>query len=510
MKIMKSIYKIVCCTVLVAGLSSCVNNWLDLKPADSIIAEGAIQSSSDLSSLRVGMYKALKGTSDFKDYYGARMFVYGEVRGEDLQYDETNGSGRALFFYQMNYTTASEFNSNGIWQSPYITIGRANRIIEAAENGSLSDKEEKKELIAQYAAEARVLRALAHFDLVRIYGKPYTADQGASLGVPVSTTVLAAEEHVARNTVAEVYKQVIEDLTNAIDSNSLPQDPTTGYVNQWAAKALLTRVYLTMGNNTEALKVAEDIIEHSPYELWTRDQYVSAWSKSDSKHGNEMIFELSITNSQDWTDREGISYLYKENAGDLPGYGDIVATKRFVEDLQSDPSDIRQSIFVKAEGEDQAAIYGSYPVYLNKFNAGNGDVRYANIPMLRLSEVYLSAAEAAFKDNDKVKAADYLNDIIEKRTTDLAKQVTVSTVSLERILMERRKELVGEGQRFFDAMRNNETITRYTSETDKGWHSSLVQEVRSYNRDYYKALSAIPQNELDANPALKEQQNPGY
>ena len=69
---------------------------------------------------------------------------------------------------------------------------------------------------------------------------------------------------------------------------------------------------------------------------------------------------------------------------------------------------------------------------------------------------------------------------------------------------------MGEGQRFFDAVRNNETITRYTDDGHRGWHDVLTEEARSYNRDYYKSLAAFPSYETDTNPALKAQQNPGY
>ena len=82
--------------------------------------------------------------------------------------------------------------------------------------------------------------------------------------------------------------------------------------------------------------------------------------------------------------------------------------------------------------------------------------------------MYLNAAEAAAKLNDKASTVKYLNEIIKNRTDDTKQLVTESTATLERVLLERRKELVGEGQRFFDAMRNNETITRYTNEDVDG------------------------------------------
>lgn len=125
-----------------------------------------------------------------------------------------------------------------------------------------------------------------------------------------------------------------------------------------------------------------------------------------------------------------------------------------------------------------------------------------------LSEVYLIASEGAFKAGNTAKAVQYLNDLLKNRTSDASRLVTASTITAARISLERRKELVGEGQRFFDAIRNNETITRYTNESDRGWSAVLPADVRSYNRDYFKALAAIPSYEIDANKNIK--QNDGY
>ena len=100
--------------------------------------------------------------------------------------------------------------------------------------------------------------------------------------------------------------------------------------------------------------------------------------------------------------------------------------------------------------------------------------------------------------------------LAENRTDDTKQLVTESTATLERVLLERRKELVGEGQRFFDAMRNNETITRYTNEDEKGWHYSINKESQVFDRSYFRAILPIPVSETNANPILKAQQNPGY
>ena len=497
------------CAILAASLSSCVNDWLDVAPSDGTDADAALTSSSDLAAARTGMYAALKGNSNLVDYYGQQFFVYGDVHaGDDYQYNNLGGSNRASFYYDMNYQTASEFSSstsssNVAWKSPYIVIGRANRIIAAAEGGALSDAAEAKATIDQYAAEAKVLRALAHFDLVRIYGKPYTEDQGASLGVPLVTGVLESNAKPARSTVAEVYTQVVKDLTEAISSNALATETEPGYVSVWGAKAILSRVYLNMGDYANALSVAEDIIKNSGAALWTRDQYFKAWDAS-TPNESEFLFRLNVAGSTDNNDLNGIGNLQQRD-----GYKEMVATKKFVDMLTSDPEDVRNEMFLPATAAKEVATYGTNKVYLNKLRGQGGNLRNVTIvPIIRLSEVYLTAAECAFRNNDKTKAVEYLNDLVKNRTTTEASLATVDNITLERILIERRKELIGEGQRYFDALRNNETITRYTSEADKGWHKTLSKDAQSFNRDYFKAIAAIPQAEINANPNIK--QNTGY
>lgn len=497
------------CAILAASLSSCVNDWLDVAPSDGTDADAALTSSSDLAAARTGMYAALKGNSNLVDYYGQQFFVYGDVHaGDDYQYNNIGGSNRASFYYDMTYQTASEFSSstsssNVAWKSPYIVIGRANRIIAAAEGGALSDAAEAKATIDQYAAEAKVLRALAHFDLVRIYGKPYTEDQGASLGVPLVTEVLESNAKPARSTVAEVYTQVVKDLTEAISSNALATETEPGYVSVWGAKAILSRVYLNMGDYANALSVAEDIIKNSGAALWTRDQYFKAWDAS-TPNESEFLFRLNVAGSTDNNDLNGIGNLQQRD-----GYKEMVATKKFVDMLTSDPKDVRNDMFLPATAAKEVATYGTNKVFLNKLRGQGGNLRNVTIvPIIRLSEVYLTAAECAFRNNDKTKAVEYLNDLVKNRTTTEASLATVDNITLERILIERRKELIGEGQRYFDALRNNETITRYTSEADKGWHKTLSKEAQSFDRDYFKAIAAIPQAEINANPNIK--QNTGY
>ncbi len=490
----KNILKSLVFGLAAVALSSCANNWLDTEPSNGVDAGSAIATDEDLYNARTAMYQMFKGTSSYTDYYAARMWYYAEVRGEDMQ-NEPSGS-RTTSLYAMTYRTASDAPS--IWSTPYRVIRRATRVIEAAESNNLTGDQAS---IAQYGAEARVLRALAHFDLVRIYGQTYTADNGASLGVPIVKTPLDIAETLGRNTVAEVYDFVIDELNAAISSNALPKDITTGYINEWAAKAVLARVYLTKGDNAQAFSTAEDIIKNSPYELWTNEEYAGAWKESSPAHIKEPIFEIAITSTNDWTDREGIAYLYSEQ-----GYADVILTKSFLNMMSEDADDCRWGVMVAPQVGDFIAKYGTDRVFLNKYQEMN---TFNDLPVIRLSEMYLIAAEAAAKTSNGENAAKYLN-AIAQRANPNAPAVAAADATVARISIERRKELVGEGHRLFDAMRNNETIVRYTSEADKGYHTSLLKEAQSFDRTFYKVLLPIPQAEIDVNPVIAEQQNPGY
>lgn len=495
---MKKIYSIFAIIFAAVMLYSCSNDWLNTEPASGINADGAIGNYIDLLNARTGMYDGLQGTSNKSTYYGARMIYYGDVRGDDMQAQKAGNRSSAL--YQMDYNAD---NAPNMWNVPYEVLRRSNRVIEAIDEDKISDGTQAD--INKIYAEALVVRALVHFDLVRVYGQTYTADNGASLGVPVMTKPLAATELPTRNTVKEVYDQVIADLTTAIGNNALPTTKTPGYINAWTAKSLLSRVYLYMGNNTSALTLAEDVISNSPYELWANEEYVEAWSKGAPAHSNEMIFEIINASTDDWTDREGIAYLYNEK-----GYADAIATKSFIDLIMTDPDDARIQVLVPATTTDFIAEYGEDPVFVNKYPAdATGEMRLNNVPLIRLSEVYLIAAEAAVKLENDDKAAEYLSAIAQRANPDAEELVGVT---LERVLEERSKELIGEGHRFFDAMRNNLTITRYTDEAlDMGYHYPLAQAAsRSFDRTYYRTILPIPINEVNANPAIAEQQNPEY
>ena len=149
---------------------------------------------------------------------------------------------------------------------------------------------------------------------------------------------------------------------------------------------------------------------------------------------------------------------------------------------------------------------GVYDKEKGKFLGDNsGKANYAvNIKVIRLSEVYISAAEAAFETGDKAKAAEYLQ-ATRVRAGGL-EPATEATVTMEMILDERSKELYGEGHRFWDMMRRNLTITF----DDELGGIDVVHRGATVDRTHPKTILPIFQDEINANPDIEAQQNPGY
>ena len=184
--------------------------------------------------------------------------------------------------------------------------------------------------------------------------------------------------------------------------------------------------------------------------------------------------------------------------------GWFMASDYFLDRLAQDPDDVRWGVMSYDEVS-SSHLGASY-----KYSGGvalEGDGKSTgtavNIKMIRLSEVYLIAAEAALA-TDKTKAAGYLNKI-RARSPNLA-PATESTITLDMIMDERSKELFTEGHRFFDMMRLNKSITY----NDDLGDIAVSNRTKTIDRSFFKTILPIAQDEINANPGIKAQQNPGY
>lgn len=464
--------------VMSFAITSCnVDDLLESGPTASLPPSEAFKDINALNQTVLGMYSGMQTN----DYYSYFMMAAPSVMGDNFQTREAGKRSEGLYRY--NQTQEATNGAGAFFNSAYYVISISNAILENIDNVPANNSADvtKKE---NYHGEALAVRAMAHFDLARVFGKLYTVDNTGD-AVPLILTQQTPEDRPSRVSVKEVYDQVVKDLKTAIPL--LGTDKTNGRINVWAAKSLLARVYLYMNMNTEALTLAQDVINNSPYSLVSNANYVASFQ---TDFNSETIFEIVNTSDDNPAFREGIAYVAGPS-GTTGGYGAIITTQAFEDLISSDPNDVRNGFFKPDDSGNAKGYYAKYPG-----KPGQG-VGLSNIKVIRLSEVYLIAAEAAVKSpggNAKI----YL-EAIAKRANPAV--VTPATPTLDDVLLERRKELALEGHRLWDALRNGKVLTR-----SGGRH--LLGVLATVDNSTLKAVLPIPEAERRKNANLT--QNPGY
>ena len=467
--------------VLSLGVLSCSEDFLEQQPKLSQTNELSLSTFDGIEKAITGAYTPLYETV----WYGRDFVVIADLKGGNAKSSPMN-SGRFRTEYLWSNTPTS---TAGLWTEAYDLIARVNNVINALDGFEEIDVTQAQ--IDNLVGEAKFLRALAYHDLVRMYAQPYSQAPN-SLGVPV---VLETENgQPARNTVAEVYQQIVADLTDAetklsADNNHGGNDPKA-WATKDAVKALFARVYLYMEDWQKAADYASEIINNEDYSLYTADQY-SVYSSGENEDGvwgsltsgDEDIFMVygSEGNSShgNW---DVISYIM--NPG---GYGDVGASGDVL-DLYEE-GDVRGELFTNST---------NFPndFWTLKYPGKDGNLREDNINVLRLSEMYLIRAEAILNGASisGVSAVDDMNAIRENRGAS-----ELSTVTLNTVYDERRRELCFEGHQLFDLARTGRGLER------NDYDGSLNQNIPFPD---HRWAMPIPQTEMDANENME--QNPGY
>lgn len=482
-------YNIFFAALLLLGFTSCKKEFLDVLPTNSGDAETAIQTAADAKVMINGLMSKMTSSS----YYGRNFMLYGDVKGGDLT---IFSQGRGLdALYTFNQSKSSN-NYSSFWNQIYHTILQANNIIT---NIDRLQAEGSTENFDSYKGQALTARALMYFDLVRLYGKPYSMDK-SSYGVPNITEPLDASAQPLRATVEENYAQIVSDLKEA--EPLMSKSKSNGYLNYYGNKAIQARVNLNMEKYAEALAAAQEIINSNVYKLYSNADWVNSWK---TQFGSESIFELGIFPSESDLGSGSLSfYLRRKGQGSGGALGFFMASDYFLDRLGQDPDDVRWGVMSYDESS-TSHLGASYKWSGSTTLEGDGKstATAVNIKVIRLSEIYLIAAEAAYHI-DKDLAATYLN-AIRKRSPNLA-PATAATITLDMILDEKSKELFTEGHRYFDMLRLNLPITF----NDEFGGITVPHRPKTITRSFEKTILPIPQDEINANPGLEAQQNPGY
>lgn len=516
-----------------AGIFSC-NKIIDVDPISNVGADAFYKDYKEVSTALTGCYNGLQGP-----LYNEWMFT--DLRSDNSLQGVPNSSSidnielNDLDMFALN---ASHDKVYDYWLATYKNIRAINYVLRSLgvtynngqDNIGNSTAQLNEDQKKQLTGEALILRAYHYFNLVRLFGGVFLLSEPQD---PQTS------KKVGRSSVDDMYKFIMADLTTAQDI--LPITVYTqiaatdvGHVNIWSAKALLAKVYLTLGRKSDALPLLNDIINGSGYGLLA--SYADVFSTTNEMN-KEIIFAVRykaggfnlgspfanlfapISSGNNVVNGDGNGYNF-------PTTSIQVAYKT---PAQATGVDIRKAATI--------ANYTAVKPYVKKFTSTVA-VRYDaenDFPVIRFSDVLLMKAEAVGFDGpagvsmglinqvrQRAGAIDYTggNDstVFYKYPASGTFSITADSSFKKVLLDERRLEFAFENQRFFDMQRIGDAvkmmqqhfIAEYPLFYSKITNPSIPLQTILDHLTKDRLLLPIPQREIDTNNEIKIQQNPGY
>lgn len=486
--------------ILTFSITTGCTSFLDENPADRLVEGNFYTSEKDAQAAVDATYEQLNSL------YNRLMYMLGELPTDNMK----NGLGMPNPFLQdlefLRHNSQNTFVRD-MWKNSYSGILRANTAVTKI-SGIEKIGENKKN---RFIAEAKFLRGLYYFNLVRFFGD-----------VPLILELRTIEDAmIGRTEKAKVYNQIIEDLTFA--ENHLPlrseyTDNDEGRANRGAAKILLGKVYLTMGEFQKSKDKLQEVVEHeSTYGFGLHKNYGANW-KSETEAGIEAVFYVEYKQPPFKHNGEmalsGPKYSVPEPIGVAAMNEADIPTKELYD--QFEDNDTRKAVNFRTEFEHFTTgkiITSSIPVSVKYFVDGleSGDLCDVNMHIIRYADALLMYAEALNEVGESAKALEVLNRIRQRAYGDESGNLTPMSQDAFRaaVLNERRLEFPHEGHRWFDLVRTGTFVQRMK---DHSAYEAKVAEANktdiSKNIKEHMVLMPIPQTEIDLNPNLE--QNPGW
>lgn len=486
--------KIIFLFLMVGMLFSCDENYLETVPTDQIASSEVFTSMPNawaaLNGMHRKMYSQWLSSQDMGGYGG--MMITADALGEDLVFPVNQ------WYANGPYRWISHRNPNALWTLfPYTfwyqMINNANLIIANIDNVPGAEMDRKK-----IKAGALAYRAWGHFYLVQLYGSRYVAGgNNTQLGVPlILESTLDAQP---RATVEAIYTQINIDLNDAVTLlTGATARLNKSHFDLSVVQGLRARVLLTQGRWADAAAAAEAAIAaHSGTKLMTNAQYKEGFSKVNTEwmHGSIMITDQTIYFFSYFA---FMSWNFNSSA--------IRTSPKCINRLlydQISATDVRKGLWhpVTTSLQLPTTSYSKFAYMNTKFGVVDWTSSVGDVPLMRVGEMYLIAAEAyARQGGNDTKAQDALYTLAVNRDPSYVKSTKTGTALIDEIMIQRRAELWGEGFRFFDLKRLNLPLNRLGAN-----HPSIatVYEVPA-NDNRWQWL--LPIDEINANPELT--QNP--
>lgn len=483
---------------------------MDKLPYDAIPDSEALQTPTDFLNMSVPLY------TGFRSCVGSSAFY----NDPDAQGDDFNAVISLSDIHSWTFT-ASHSAGDAVYANCQSMIARANFIIDGYNKCDMSNTNlftpEAIQEVRNVKGEAFITRAYYLYYLAQYFCGVYdesTADDENS-GVSYRTDYAPSSNsgtYPARKTLRETYKQITDDLDSAAVYINAEGKASNYYMSVDLVPALYARVALSMKNYAVAAQKAVEVINTGRYTLTSGSGMEDFWWNNSDR---ETIFKIYGANVSQLPAQTGSTYL-PYTTGGTPSY---LPTQTVI-DLFSN-NDYRKGVyFTPITVQTSTGISGE--VYaLSKYpengyvwtQAGNYDyARFAIEPkVIRISEMYLIAAEAYAMQGNLTEGAKYLNSMESKRIRGYQNQTFTTQNSLmQEIKNERQREFLGEGMRFLDLKRWGNGIQRGEPQNENfcAQPGSELSTKLSKSASDIHFVWPIPQHEIDTNPQIK--QNPGY
>ena len=361
---MKSVYNKIMAGIFCIGML----NACDISefPYSSVTDDELASNESSIETITLGNYSYMK-----THVFHTAIHYVGEYTSDNIVF---SGQSTSSTFNIYNY---QRIPNNGVltdlWTYSYKTIVNCNKVISSAQEGISGD-------IDHLIGENYFLRAMLYHYLVITFGKEYHIASASDLAVPLKLTA-DADDYPSRATVKQVYEQIIKDLKKAEElMGGSGIEKNACYANVWAAKALLSRVYLYMHDYTNAETYATDVIEHSGKMLLTNVQY-KTMNELVPENNPEAIFAIRMLKDIDYeTSLTGILYTIIDGAG----YGEVYASQSLLDAFAKYPNDVRSTFIVpQYEGVSDGATQSQEICFISENFFYNNDKTPAEDPLHR-------------------------------------------------------------------------------------------------------------------------------
>ena len=493
---MKLIYKITFAMAAVASLSSCEN--LEQDPYDKILTKNAFKTPDDAQYWRDGFYNTLR---DNYTYLEKRTDIQSDLLNATTNFENREGFFQSWSILSNNGSIAS------MWFDRYKALADINLSIEKFPSIPTTSASERTQ-VNQYLGEAYALRAYIYLQLAQRYCPQYSdANKNTpDLGLPLVTSY-DIKALPARTTLVQTFDLIYSDIEQAktlLSSKAGVQGATTFTID--AVRALEARAALTKGDYTKAYQAATAVIATGKYPLVNTATALDAIWRTDAK--NESVVQFFTSANEETPTYSLYTSLSRANGKYTPDF----IPSQWVVDLYED-NDIRKNIYLKElptafkTGNFTTALVNKYPI--GSYGSANSYVHAAKI--FRVAELYLIAAEAAYKAGETTNAQNYLN-LLRRARISRATDITATGEALfEEIKNERIRELAFEGFRLDDLKRWGDPVRRH--DPQGGTNYITIQPAEQFYQLNKPATDfmfvwPIPLNDTDINKNIK--QNPGY